>query len=91
MFVIGVITAALAYVRASRRMIRNMYEASRQEPSDWTMLIGEAGFQTEVQGIVTTVPWHSTNGFHEGATASFLYFNRGLNGFVVPNKALPFV
>jgi hypothetical protein len=86
-FAVGVAAASLAYVRASRRMIRNMYEASRQEPSDWIMQIGETGFQTEVQGIVTVVPWHSTNSFHEAATASFLYFNRGLNGFVIPNEA----
>lgn len=61
-FVTGALAAAVAYVRASRRMLRNMYELSRREPSDWTLLIGDSGLQTFRHTQRDVCRFVSTNG-----------------------------
>jgi hypothetical protein len=71
----------------SKRVLGNMYATSRREPSDWTLLIGEAGIQAEFHGSVALVPWRATTSLREGVTATFLYFNGGLNGLIITNEA----
>jgi hypothetical protein len=86
-FLVGFVAAWSDRVIVSKGMLRGMYDASRREPSDWTLLVGEAGIQTEIHGVIAAFPWDSTSNFQQGATASFLFFNRGLNGFVISNEA----
>ena len=86
-FLVGFLAAWLDRVSVSKGTLRSMYDASRREPSNWTLLIGEAGIQTDMRGVIAVFPWDSTSNFRQGATASFLFFNRGLNGLVIPNEA----